>query len=58
MWEGDLDETKDLRFFAEPTIVRAIIAETLEHTEIVNGTPITTVHRTQTPYDAITDWQW
>lgn len=49
----DSVEDEDLRFFSEPTIVRALIAETYEHKETVDGETTTTVHRTQTPYDAI-----
>ena len=46
-------EAEDLRFFAEPTIVRAIFEETFEFTETIDGESVTTVHRTQKPYDAI-----
>ncbi len=49
----DTIEDEDLRFFTEPTIVRTLITETYEHTETVDGESTTTVHRTQTPYDAI-----
>lgn len=47
-------ETDDRRFFAEPTIARALITETFTHTEIdADGNSKTTTHQTQVPYDAV-----
>ncbi len=47
-------ETEDRRFFAEPTIARALITETFSHTETdADGNSTTKVHQTQVPYDAI-----
>lgn len=50
----DSSETDDRRFFAEPTIARALITETFTHTEIdADGKSTTTKHQTQVPYDAV-----
>lgn len=46
-------DADDRRFFAEPTIARAMFTETFEHNETINGVSTTTIHHTQTPYDAI-----
>ncbi|WP_286266234.1 pilus assembly protein [Thalassotalea atypica] len=47
-------ELNDRRFFAEPTIARALITETFTHKETdEDGNETITTHQTQVPYDAV-----
>ena len=55
---SDSDDTrtghaKDRRFFAEPTIARAIITETIERTTTIGGQSEVVYHKSEVPYDAI-----
>ncbi len=46
--------TEDRRFFAEPTIARALITETVEHIDVdSDGNQVSTIHQYEVPYDAI-----
>ena len=43
----------DRRFFAEPTIARALITETYQKEEIIDGVSKTNTYKVEKPYDAI-----
>jgi len=47
------DNANDRRFFNQPTVVRALITQTLETTVIEDGVSTVTIDRYDKPYDAV-----